>query len=104
MQIIYVDRPEQNKETENPFLINGELYEWKVRSKKLRHTSLQNELDDLKKSDRLHTIKYFLIYDIVSINKYFCTHPECQEIGSGCKKYYIADDHALMLRCAKIYK
>lgn len=49
-------------------------------------------------------LKYFrpdisklIIYDVKSVDRYFCTHSECQEVGSGCKSKYIPNNHALFI-------
>jgi hypothetical protein len=101
MKVYYIDKEVQDENTENPQLIDGEVLYWKAHTEYLRGLNFREWLDRL----RLYRpdITTLLIYDIMSRNRYICLHPECQEIGSGCKSKYIEDDHAIAIKCVKIF-
>lgn len=91
MEVIFIKNPEQTEDTKSPQLINGKLYNWKINYKKLKGT-LKEELD----FQFTQNIRYFLIYDIRSTDKYFCDQG-CKPGEKGCKENYIPNNHALIL-------
>ena len=97
MKIIWVDRPMQDSNTLEPQLIDGERYNWCVKTRKLRCTSLQEELQQWKEYGVHSDAKYILIHEVHAINKLFCDQ-NCKPIEHVCRSKYIEDNHALMLR------
>lgn len=98
MKIVWVDKPLQDKNTSNPQLIDGKLYYWNVKAMKLRYNSIQEEISQWHQYGKNLDVKYFLIYDVKSINKLFCDQG-CKPNQPGCRSKYIEDNHALMIRC-----
>ena len=101
MKIYYIDKEIQDENTENPQLIDGEILYWKVRTERMK--------GDLTFRQWVNYLSFFrpeittlLIYDVISCDRMFCFHPECQEVGSGCKSKYIENNHAIMISYAKI--
>ena len=101
MKVYYIDKEIQDKNTENPQLIDGEVLYWEVQSEKMR--------GDLNFRQWINYLSFFrpdittlLIYDIRSCDRHYCFNPECQEVGSGCKSSYIPDNHSLRVEYAKI--
>ena len=92
MKVVYVVNSVQDKNTENPELIDGVLYSWKTERVKLRGT-LKEEIDKIYR--RYPDAIYLLINDVESTTKYFCDQG-CKP-GEGCKKYYSEGDHALIM-------
>ena len=97
MKVIYIDNKIQNEETENPQLIDGELYYWEVYPIRLRYDTLQEEISHMRK---LGKTKYLLIHEVRGVDKYFCDQG-CK-LGEGCKEYYVEGNHGLMLDGFKI--
>jgi hypothetical protein len=94
MTVIFIDNPVQDETTENPQLIDGELYHWEVKTSKIRTKRLRDELTNNRHySDG---VKYVLIYDVISVHSHFCDQG-CLP-GEGCKVNYSEDNHAMMLR------
>jgi hypothetical protein len=97
MKIIWVDRPMQDSNTLEPQLIDGEIYNWCVKTRKLHCTSLQEELQKWKEHDVHSDAKYILIHEVSSAEKLFCDQ-DCKPNEPGCRSKYVEDNHALMLR------
>jgi hypothetical protein len=89
MKIIYVENSVQNENTTHPQLIDGNIYFWKTQFIKLPGSFK----DMINKC--CNSIKYLLIYDVITVDKYFCDQG-CQP-GEGCKKDYKENNHAIMM-------
>jgi len=101
MKIVWVDKPLQDDYTLEPQLIDGVRYNWCIKTRKLRCTSLQEELQQWKEYGVHKDAKYILIHDVKAINKLFCDQ-DCKPNQPGCREKYIEDNHALILRYAII--
>lgn len=99
MKIICVETPVQNESTINPQVIDGKILHWKARSVKTPKT-LQEFITSIKEC--YDNIEYFLIYDIIPCDRYFCDQG-C-EPGYGCKTEYKEDNHAIFIRYTVIQK
>tara|TARA_R110000796_G_scaffold248124_1_gene374518 strand:- start:2987 stop:3388 length:402 start_codon:yes stop_codon:yes gene_type:complete len=101
MKVRYIDKKIQDKDTENPQLIDGEVLYWEASLDKMR--------GDLNLKQWIRYLTFFrpeittlLIYDVSSCDRFYCFNPECQEVGSGCKSKYIENNHSLMVSYAKV--
>lgn len=97
MKVIWIDKPMQDGNTLEPQLIDGERYNWCVKTRKLNCTSLQEELQKWKEYDLFPNAKYILLHEVRSVEKLFCVQ-DCKPNEPGCREKYIKDNHALMLR------
>jgi len=98
MKVIYISTPIQDEYTKDPQLIDGRLFYWNTMLIKWRGPFL----DEINYLAERGDIEYLLIYDILPVDKYFCDQG-CK-VGTGCKKDYVENNHALLINCFKIKK
>ena len=99
MKVVYINKNSQDENTIEPQLIDGKILHWKVGIRKF-NTSLQDFIE--KMTEFRPDVEYILIYDVISTTRYFCDQG-CKP-GSGCKKDYSEDDHAIFIDHAIIKK
>ncbi len=101
MKVVYINKSSQDENTslQDIQLIDGKIFQWKVRSMKI-NTSLQDFIE--KMIEFRPDVEYLLLHDVISTTRYFCDQ-DCKP-GSGCKKDYSEDDHAIFIKYAIIIK